>query len=562
LTEANLLNISLEIIERETANGKTYKVVLEPMPGLTINGLRKLESIEFKVEVVLEIIPTEKALILSSKDIINETYKTLPTLEKLFGGVDASNFGNFKVIIDNTTLGSATTHTITLEANEWFTFNEGKTISKTFTLETILEIAPIEENIILSLEDVEDGKYNNLATLQKLFSGINVNNSAFFTVIINNNRFESESEHLITLTRNDGYIFENGHETISKEFKLDTYLNITPKNGTLILNANDIKEDKFKLEETINKLFNGISTNFNNFDVTIDNKTPGSASLHTITLTAKYGFAFGNGEKTISKTFNLETILAITPKTGTVILNAKDIEGQSFKKQETLMKLFNGISVDVLPNITITISDGAQTSGSEHTITLTANDNFSFNDGVKTISKTFTLETILNINPKTLESLILSASDVKDKLNTFEILDRLFDGLKAEDIVDKVTATLNGTIGSGSAHTITLKANDGFIFNNGKEIVSNEFSLLTIIQITRIDDDPRTITHLDLENGGYKKLTILEKLFNGIDEENSKFLDITFKNVAKQNSGELQPYTSYIITLKANDGYTFDASGN
>ncbi|MGL5205018.1 MAG: hypothetical protein ACRC63_02090, partial [Metamycoplasmataceae bacterium] len=118
LTEANLLNINLEIIEKQTANGKTYKVVLEPMPGLTINGLRKLESIEFKVEVVLEIKPTEKALILSSKDIINETYKTLPTLEKLFGGVDASNFGNFKVIIDNTTLGSATTHTITLEANE------------------------------------------------------------------------------------------------------------------------------------------------------------------------------------------------------------------------------------------------------------------------------------------------------------------------------------------------------------------------------------------------------------------------------------------------------------
>ncbi|MGL5308789.1 MAG: hypothetical protein ACRC9F_01935, partial [Metamycoplasmataceae bacterium] len=484
LTVENLLNINVKVNEEETVNGKIYQVVFEPLPGVTINGLRKLESIKFRVETVLEIAPIDKALILSASDIKNNTYKTLNTVKKLFEGVDDSNFANFNVTIDNTTPGGATTHTITLEANEWFTFNEGKMISITFTLETILNIKPINNDVILSLKDVENQIYS-LETLQKLFNNINESNYDSFTIIINNNHFESESEHVITLTRKDGYIFENDQETISKQFRLDTYLNIIPNEETLILSSSDIKGDTYKTLKTLEKLFDGVNAiNFANFSVTIDNTTPGSATTHTITLTGNYGFAFSNGEKTISKTFKLETILNITPKTGAVILNANEIKGDSLGSITTLEKLFNNIKENDLNNITVTIDNKTQTSGSKHTITLTRKDGFIFGNDQQSISKEFNLETVLNITPKT-EAVILNANEIKgDSLGSIRTLEKLFNNIKENDL-NNITVTIdNKTQTSGSAHTITLTRKDGFIFNDNQLAISKEFNLETVLNIT------------------------------------------------------------------------------
>ncbi|MGL5643436.1 MAG: hypothetical protein ACRCW3_01530, partial [Metamycoplasmataceae bacterium] len=252
-----------------------------------------------------------------------------------------------------------------------------------------------------------------------------------------------------------------------------------------------------------------------------------------------------------------DTTLNVEAKKEDIILSKSDVEGNKYKELPTLRKLFNIPNDEDFNKFDAKVDKEDFTgSGTTHIITLTAKDNFTFADG-KVITKEFNLETVLNIKPIKLNSLILSREDVEENLNTFETLSKLF-GLSQEDVNEKkVTATLIGTPGNATSHTISLKTKEGFIFFNDKyELISDSFTLETILTITRVESDPQNITHLDLQNIGYKTIDVLEKLFLGIKPSDLNFIDIKITDLP--DNGVFEFNKNYIITITAINGYIFN----
>ncbi|MGL5618007.1 MAG: InlB B-repeat-containing protein [Metamycoplasmataceae bacterium] len=549
-TEINNFDI---IVEYKELSGRYGSIILKSKAGYLINGKRTIESSVFQIETILDITPNDEELVLSINDIKDDSFKTFETLNKLFNGLDINNFENFTTTIDHQEFGSASTHKITLTANEWFNFGENKMISKEFNLETMLDINAKLEEIFLSINDVKEQLFASLPTLQKLFNGLDNNNSSHIEVSIDDNKFGSGTTHTITLTTKDGFTFGGWEKTISKTFTLETILNITPNDNELILSGDDVSVDPITLA-TLQKLFNGLdNNNSSHIEVSIDNTDFGSGTTHTITLTTKDGFIFANGLTSIPKTFTLETILNITPNDNELILSGDDVKEQSFLTLETLQKLFNGLDDNNSSHIEVSIDNTDFGSGTTHTITLTTKDGFTFGGWEKTISKTFTLETILNITPITLDSLILSKLDVTTNLKTLYTLSRLFNNISDDDLITNIkNVKINGIItNTGSKHTITLEAKPGFIFaNGGKEITSNEFTLETILNITP-NDNELILSEDDVKEQSFLTLETLQKLFNGLDDNNSSHIGVSIDNT-NFGSG-----TTHTITLITKNGYVF-----
>ncbi|MGL5732879.1 MAG: hypothetical protein ACRCXE_02330, partial [Metamycoplasmataceae bacterium] len=549
---AEFINYDI-IVDKKAGSIEFYSVILKAKPGYSINGQRTFESLMFQIETILDITPNNSNVILSAKEV-NEAKISLETLQKLFVGITETNYAYISASLSSEEQGSATSHTITLTANDLFTFIDGKTISKSFTLETILEITPKEEDVILSM--VEAQNINTSANLKKLFDHLNDINAAHIEFSLDDNGFGSGTSHTITLTAKSGFVFENGLTSISKTFTLENVLIITPKIEDVILSVNEINDEAFKNPLTLNKLFNGVNLITNeNVTITISDEEQGSGTSHTITLTRKDGFVFENGLTSISKTFTLETNLEISPKDlSNLFLSRKDIT-TDLETLATLSKLFNGLNdTNLITNIKeIKLVGGdiiTDLGGSKHRITLIANEGFVFANGTYEItSQEFTLETVLNISPK-VDLPIFSAIDVTTNIQSYATLSKLFNGFTEADVT-KVVATLNGVPGSSSKHTITLKASDAFTFTGYiKEITSNEFTLEAILDISIQDINNLILKANEVSGENYKTVETLNKLFTNIN------VDDISKMTIKLN-GDIASGSEHTITITANYGFAF-----
>ncbi|MGL5732726.1 MAG: hypothetical protein ACRCXE_01480, partial [Metamycoplasmataceae bacterium] len=148
---------------------------------------------------------------LTEADIIDDNFKELTTLEKLFNGITDRILRN--LIVSKNIITDGGVYTITLTTKSGYEI-EGKTaiISEEFTLLTQdfdLDIIPITDPEITS-EDISEDEFMQLSTLVKLFDGINSTNINNFVVYMNT--IVEGRTYSVTLNANHGFTI-NGATT-------------------------------------------------------------------------------------------------------------------------------------------------------------------------------------------------------------------------------------------------------------------------------------------------------------------------------------------------------------
>ncbi|MGL5592151.1 MAG: hypothetical protein ACRDCJ_02200, partial [Metamycoplasmataceae bacterium] len=429
------------------------------------------ENIDLKITAKDDPIVTEK-------DIDDEQYKTLETLQKLFNGITASNLENLIVTKDEPIDDK---YTITLTAKDGYLI-EGQRSLKSVTFELLsMNLIITNKTIIptdITLTRLEDATYiKTSAFLNKLF------NLGTLTEIEIDNKIKVEYDHIsgieykIILTSKSTDIKINGQETHeSLPFNIATNIEISNINPIIEeISTFDILPGNLETLKTLRKIFhinfeqeiidNGLIVTFN--EVIGDGDS--------ITLTAKPGYIINDEERSIqSEIFSLKKWILGTPRTDQLAkLNEDDIN-QNLSSFKTVNNFFEDITPEMIDNdLTVRLNpllDGF------YTITLRANDNNLFLDGREITSIEFKVDLLINITPREALIEIPTLNDVSEvNLKTVNTLSKLFNNVTEEDL-DKMDVEI---FEGGGQRMITLRAIEGYLFkvnnNTQKSVASVSF---------------------------------------------------------------------------------------
>ncbi|MGL5590663.1 MAG: hypothetical protein ACRDCH_01125 [Metamycoplasmataceae bacterium] len=326
----------------------------------------------------------------------------------------------------------------------------------------------------------------------------------------------------------------------------DVNLVITDKTNPVVTEQ-DIAGDNYKSLATLEKIFDGITAN-DLANVTVTKETVNDTD-YVIVLTAKEGYTIGGQTTLRSKTFKLAINMEITAKTSPVV-RQEDIEGEQYKTLATLVKIFDGITVNDLDNLTVTIEGPV---ANNYVITLTAKEGYAINGQRTYKSTSFSLSAInMEITAKT--NPVVRQDDIEgEKYKTLATLEKLFDGISASDL-DNLTVTIEGPVADNYA--ITLTAKDGYAINGERTLKSTSFALLAVdMEITAKTLTSDEIKAIDVDNDAFKSYATLQKLF---------VFDtaiITQELLNRAVVVTMTPMTGNqprIVTLTANNGYAIN----
>ncbi|MGL6124872.1 MAG: hypothetical protein ACRC1F_00055 [Metamycoplasmataceae bacterium] len=340
---------------------------------------------------------------------------------------------------------------------------------------------------------------------------------------------------------------------------IDDY-NIKAKTNPETVYESDVTPDKLNTVETLSLVFDGVnSTNIKNITASlIESKT--RAKDYTISLKAKEGYTINNEQSLSSTVFTSKpiTILQIEQqKTAPTDIKFIDIENDGFKNLDVLEKLFTNIKETDKANLEdISLSGDTPTPGSTHKVTLTAKRGFVFNVDNKDVSKLesveFTTALIdLIIAAKQPVDTILNIDIEGDKLQSIETLKKIFTATSDNDFAN-VEAKIQYPI-SSPKNVIVLTAKPGYSINGITTLPSEEFDVKFALFIKPVTNAPNDIKFVDLKDGKYMDIAILERLFDGIKEPDKNRMTIEMTNQAS-----IGPHK---MTLKA-DANTVFLDGN
>ena len=263
----------------------------------------------------------------------------------------------------------------------------------------------------------------------------------------------------------------------------DVKLPITKKATPDLVLAEELQVSPITLK-TVQKLFDNVDvTSFENVTATLKNGSVVTGTPNNVVLTAKDGFVFEDGAKTLeSSEFNPFTKLPITKKATPDLVWAEELQVSPITLT-TLQKLFN-IDADSFKNVTTTLKNESVVTGTPNNVVLTAKDGFVFEDGTENGAKTLESSefnpfsklpiTVID-NPVDITVADISASPI-----TLKIVQKLFN-IDA-DSFKNVTAdwSIGGTAGG---NLMILTAKDGFVFEDGTEngaktLASANFSII------------------------------------------------------------------------------------
>ncbi|MGL4184075.1 MAG: hypothetical protein ACRCRP_03000 [Metamycoplasmataceae bacterium] len=514
----------------------------------------------------LNINPMANAASLIQSDINTLNGTELPAqliiLKKLFTGPDlkAENQAHFKVSVNE---GQ---RIVTLTCKNDYTISGKPTLNSLpynlITPDVVLNITKITSPKLLNsdialLEGTNTA--DQLLVLKKLFNGIDNTNISNITFKLDKNK------SVVTLTANKGYIFNQSSSTLeSDKYIIEPIsLTITKVAGTITISEKDITnlegtDSTLKLA-SLNKLFTGSdlkTENLNKFTIEIDKKNT------VVILKAINGYIFNKTEPSItSNKYTLEinppaTVnLIITAKPAGVILSPIEItilNGTDTTKQLPILeKLFQGTDLKAENQDKFTII----VDTNKKIVSLKAKPGYTIDNKNLLPSNQYKDEVViisLNITKRAGE-LILSATDIANLSSTdnnkkLTSLQKLFEGpdLKIDNI-NKFNIEVDAT-----NKKVILKPIANYTINGANELVSNQYKdevVTTVLNITAAKAQSLTeMEEADLKGNVFdKKLVILKKLFNNIDQNNQNHFDVLVAD-------------NKIVTLTAKDGYTF-ASG-
>ena len=309
----------------------------------------------------------------------------------------------------------------------------------------------------------------------------------------------------------------------------------------------------------------------------------------TITITANSGYYFGSVPRCEFddgmggiETFNFTTEQSTNPTVYTLALTADQtsglgymdgyIRGGNISQATTFSVTNNNIS-----NTSTTPSDLTFMTGTEVTITITANDGYYFttapymesDDGMGALN-TYKFSTSETSFPK-IYTLTLS-SDQTRELNDFTNTIRgAVSQLKTFSIINDVANTtpdiaLTGLI-CGSEVTINLSANDGFYFSEAPKLECNDGmgSILNFNFTTTQETNP-TLYTLTLSGNDTQYLNDYTNRIKGATAETPTVETYTIKISLTHATANIDSVTEYVkgqpleIVVTAEEGYYFSVA--
>ncbi|MGL5618006.1 MAG: hypothetical protein ACRCWU_03085 [Metamycoplasmataceae bacterium] len=586
ISQDNINHLDVSVIgNNEVYEGSTHQIVLSAKEGYSINDLETLTSNEFTLlPNVFEYNSIKDVQVnYNHNELTHNLINNIDFLKNIFNGMQPGDLDNLKVSLEHEDFS----YTITLNAKDDFYFLvNGEKVkfitSHPFTTLNINLIITKKNNPIIIREDMINGNYKSLRTLEKLFNDINQSDLENMTVEIDN-----QSNVKIILIANEGYLINGEKEFSSDFFSVSIILDITPKTeDPKDITHVDLQNDGYKSIEILEKLFNGINKlDLLFMDVTVSNKLPNEDFIpyddYIIIIKPKNGYIFlDNFGRPISElnsfTFRTVDVIYDIEALPNPILDNADITPENYNKLFVLQKLFIGekdLTEENLKNIDILINRPTDINDNYYTFTIHINEpGFLFSNGLSLLdSEGFILKTIINITPKQnlsselpnhLELLDLVEPYFDDYYRKLEILEKLFSGVKLEDIYNIIEIiTLEEPVPGLNKQKVTLVASLEYAFiYDGKEvdqISSIEFVTNPVI----LNIEPTYITKLnsvDIEDNNYQKLSTLHKLFYGVEdltEENLRNMDVQLITPDDQDN-------YYKIILIVSEGYIFQYQEN
>ena len=252
----------------------------------------------------------------------------------------------------------------------------------------------------------------------------------------------------------------------------DVKLPITVKDAIVDIKVIEVTAKPITLG-TVQKLFNVEASDFENVTVTLKNTNVEGGQKNQIVLTAKDGFIFENGTKSLeSIEFTLSNItLAVTAKTITDRIWTEEVTASPITLT-TVQKLFNIVESD-FENVTVSLKSTI-VDGTPNIIVLTANEGFIFENGNKTLeSFEFTSFRELPITAKgpSQGNSIISFAEISADPIKLTTVQKLFN-ITAIDF-ENVTVSFKSTPTPGSSNKMVLTAKKGFIFQSGNTILES-----------------------------------------------------------------------------------------
>ena len=252
----------------------------------------------------------------------------------------------------------------------------------------------------------------------------------------------------------------------------DVKLPITIKDAIVNIKVLEVTAKPITLA-TVQKLFNVEASDFENVTVALKNTNVEGGQKNQIVLTAKEGFIFEDGNKSLeSSEFTLSNItLSVTAKTITDRIWTEEVTASPITFT-TIQKLFNIVESD-FENVTVSLKSPI-VDGTPNIIVLTANEGFIFENGNKTLESfeftSFKELPITTKGPSQGNSIIQFAEINADpiKLTTVQ---KLFN-ITAIDF-ENVIVSFKNTPTPGSSNTMVLTAKEGFVFQNGNTILES-----------------------------------------------------------------------------------------
>ncbi|MGL4252258.1 MAG: hypothetical protein ACRCRQ_01735 [Metamycoplasmataceae bacterium] len=441
---------------------------------------------------------------ITQEDIINNNYKSLITLNKLFNGIDEDVLEKLTVGINN-----QNDVQIVLIANDGYKINGGKEFnSASFKVSIILNITPKEEDPqSITHVDLKNDGYQSTAVLNQLFNGIKEDEIIFMDVTISKKTphedFQPYRDYAIIIKPKNGYIFFNNvgqsiNEFTSIDFRtVDVVLDIKELPNPIINNI-DISGENFKQLSVLQKVFVGekdlTEENIEKMEIVLNPSIDPNDNYYTITISfEEVGFLFSNGfyslesnEFTVNKIIDVSTKTTLTeiPNHSELLEIINPLNDDYALKLEILEKLFDGITLEDIFNLQeITTLTPPMPGNNKQVVTLVANLDYVFIVNGEEVDRISSIEfvtdpVVLNIEPTNIT--ILNNADIEgENYRSLATLSKLFygvDDLTLENLENMQIELISNEI--DGYYKIILTANEGYIFQNqNAQIESGHFFL-------------------------------------------------------------------------------------
>ncbi|MGL5617729.1 MAG: hypothetical protein ACRCWU_01585, partial [Metamycoplasmataceae bacterium] len=429
-------------------------------------------------------------------------------------------------------------------------------VTKVATVPTDITLADVENQNIVQSKDFLS-KLFNLGTLTQL----EIDEMLNVTLEI----ITAGMDYRVSLSPKNIYVKINGQSNafVSDDFSLQVTNIIVTKVATVPTDIllEDIQDPNvLKSKDFLSKLFNlGTLTQLEideMLDISLEpivEETSYKVILNSRNIYVKINDSydeFSSDAFILAKPVNIEVIV-IDPIR--VDITTLDVDHANLGTLATLSKLFVfDATMDqnkLNKSLVVTLNDNTLDGLPAKSITLTRKYGHTINGGISITSKIFVVQEILtNVTVIQSPPLKLNTNDVTSGLHWVRTLQNFFT-LTEEQIENNVTATINGNIYSGNPLTITLTANEGFIFPDGRTIVSVSFTVDIVMHFV-----PRTFPGSDLTVNNLThhltSNTIMSQLFWQYSVEN-------LSNITARVNGEIKVGNFVNVTIIAKDGYTF-----